>query len=103
TYNGNTMTKYYSSTTNSLNYCAFNSGDVISFSVQGVCANGTSVGMASNPYTFTASYPALAPPTGLTYTPPNTLSWNPVSGAGGYLVEVTQEPSGGIGAYFVAG
>jgi Secretion system C-terminal sorting domain len=86
---------------NSADFCALASGDAISYTVKVTTNCGT--GPTSSPYSFTSSYPVLAAPTGLTYTIPNTLSWQPVTGALSYLVVVTQEPNQGSGGYFVAG
>ncbi len=85
--------------TNSLGYCSTN-GHAISYQVAAKVSCSTSP--YSSPYTFTAIYASPPPPTGLTYTPPNTLSWQPVSGIGSYLVTVDQLPNG-IGAYWVYG
>jgi hypothetical protein len=103
THAGTTTTRTYSSPTNSLNYCALSSGDLVSFSVQGVCANGTSMGSSSSAYSFTTAYPNLPAPTQVTYTPPSTLSWQPVAGTNSYLVTVKNLTSGGTGAYPVTG
>ncbi len=103
THVGTTTTRTFSSPTNSLNFCALSSGDLVTFSVQGVCANGSAMGSSSAPYSFTTAYPNLPPPTQVTFTPPSTLSWQPVAGTNSYLVTVKNLTNGGIGAYPVTG
>jgi Secretion system C-terminal sorting domain len=101
-YLGTPTTTNSTVTTNSISFCARGNGDNVSFTVQSVCSSGLS-GPVSSPYSFTTAYPpSSAPPTGLMYTSPSTLSWNPVTGVSTYIVVVTQIP-GGSGAYPVTG
>ena len=89
------------STSNSLGYCPIANGDMVSFKVQSVCSNGVAGG-TSGPTSYTYTAVALATPTGLTFTPTSTLSWNAVTDAKDYLVEL-KDVNAGLSAFTVTG
>jgi hypothetical protein len=102
TYQGTTYTDNFTSTTPSLNYCARASGDPVSYVVQGVCANGTSTGMISSPYTFTPTYTTLTAPSNLVFSfngdiNAPCLTWTAVPGAN-YVIVTKDLNTGSTGA-----
>ena len=95
THNGvTTEQKFYANTT-SLSYCGAGSGDNAYFIVQAICDNNM-LGAASPRTSFTIPYPAA--PTNFSYdfANCNKLEWEPISGAGSYVLQV-QDLTAGTG------